>query len=59
MLPDFALSFMFNPIRSGLFQTANDPLPPTISKTNVNLYHIIHVNFTRFSGMFQIEFLEN
>ena len=47
----------FNPIRSGLFQTANDPgggalkapPPPPYDLENyfVNLYHIIHVHFTR------------
>ena len=49
-----------NPIRSGLFQTANDPggglgwggalkaPPPTISKNNcVNRHNITHVNLTR------------
>ena len=45
-----------NPIRSGLFQTVNDPgggalkaPPPPYDPENycVNLYHIIHVNFTR------------
>ena len=47
----------FNPIRSGLFQTVNDPggggalkaPPPLYDLENycVNLHHIIHVNFTR------------
>ena len=46
----------FNPIRSGLFQTVNDPggggalkAPPTYDLENyrVNLHHIMHVNFTR------------
>ena len=45
----------FNPIRSGLFQTVNDPggalkpPPPPYDLENyfVNLHHIIHVNFTR------------
>ena len=44
-----------NPIRSGLFQTVNDPgggalkAPPPYDLENycVNLHHIIHVNFTR------------
>ena len=47
-----------NPIRSGLFQTVNDPggggrgllkPPPPYDLENycVNLHHIIHVNFTR------------
>ena len=47
----------FNPIRSGLFQTVNDPVgegfkspPPPYDLENycVNLHHIIHVNFTRY-----------
>ena len=46
---------VFNPIRSGLFQTVNDPggggfkSPPPYDLENyyVNLHHIIHVNFTR------------
>ena len=45
-----------NPIRSGLFQTVNDPgggggalkAPPyDLENYHVNLHHIIHVNFTR------------
>ena len=46
-----------NPIRSGLFQTVNDPggggfkSPPPppydLESYYVNLHHIIHVNFTR------------
>ena len=43
-----------NPIRSGLFQTVNDPggggfkSPPyDLENYCVNLHHIIHVNFTR------------
>ena len=46
-----------NPIRSGLFQTVNDPgrgalkapPPPPYDLENycVNLHHIIHVNLTR------------
>ena len=45
-----------NPIRSGLFQTVNDPggggfkspSPPyDLKNYSVNLHHIIHVNFTR------------
>ena len=45
----------FNPIRSGLFQTVNDPgggggglySPPyDLENYCVNLHHIIHVNFT-------------
>ena len=46
--------FGFNPIRSGLFQTVNDPgggalkAPPyDLENYCVNLHHIIHVNFTR------------
>ena len=48
--------FPFNPIRSGLFQTANDrggggslkaPPPYDLENYCVNLHHIIHVNFTR------------
>ena len=48
---------LVNPIRSGIFQTANDPggggalkaLPPTISKTLVSIFTIsyISVHFTR------------
>ena len=50
---------IFNPIRSGLFQTVNNPggggiksptpPPPPYDLENyiVNLYHIINVNFTR------------
>ena len=49
------LQFGFNPIRSGLFQTVNDPgggalkAPPPHDLENycVNLHHIIHVNLTR------------
>ena len=48
-------NLIFNPIRSGLFQTANDPggwgfkpLPPYDLKNYcVNLHDIIHVHFTR------------
>ena len=38
-----------NPIRSGLFQTVNDPGGGGADLENycVNLHHIIHVNFTR------------
>ena len=45
-----------SPIRSGLFQTVNDPggggalkAPPPYDLENycVNLHHIIHANFTR------------
>ena len=45
---------LFNPIRSGLFQTVNDPggggfknPPYDLENYCVNLHHIIHVNFTR------------
>ena len=48
--------YLFNPIRSGLFQIVNDPgggggalkAPPPYDLENyyVNLHHIIHVNFT-------------
>ena len=48
--PDWGL----NPIRSGLFQTVNDPgggalkAPPyDLENYCVNLHHIIHMNFTR------------
>ena len=50
------LRHILNPIRSGLFQTANDPgggavkaPPPPYDLENfcVNLYHFIHVHFTR------------
>ena len=34
-----------NPIRSGLFQTANDPY--NLENYCVNLHHIIHVYFAR------------
>ena len=44
-------SYYFNPIRSGLFQTVNNPgvkAPPyDLENYCVNLHHIIHVNFTR------------
>ena len=48
--------FYLNPIRSGLFQTVNDPgggalkapRPPyDLENYCVNRHHIIHVNFTR------------
>ena len=50
-----SLNHAFNPIRSGLFQTVNDPggggfksSPPyDLENYRVNLYHIIYVNFTR------------
>ena len=48
---------MFNPIRSGIFQTANDvlggggalkaPLPYNLENYFNNLHHITHVHFTR------------
>ena len=49
-------TIILNPIRSGLFQTVNDPgggggalKPPPYDLVNycVNLHHIIHVNLTR------------
>ena len=47
--------FFINPIRSGLYQTVNDPgggggfknPPYDLENYFVNLHHIIHVNFTR------------
>ena len=60
-LSDHKIIFTFNPIRSGLFQTANDPgggglnpPPPPYDLENyfVNLHHIIHVHFTRCSKVF-------
>ena len=55
-----------NPIRSGLFQTANDPggggfkSPPyDLENCCANLHHIIHVHFTGVLGMFQLEFFKN
>ena len=58
-----------NPIRSGLFQTVNDPgggalkapPPPPYDLENycVTRHHIIHVNFTKFLGMIQSEFFKN
>ena len=54
-LCDILVNLLLNPIRSGLFQTANDPgggalkaLPPyDLENYCVNLYHFIHVHFTR------------
>ena len=52
----FIQIYHLNPIRSGLFQTVNDPggggfksPPPPYDLENycVNLHHIIHLNFTR------------
>ena len=47
-------AYRFNLIRSGLFQTVNDPgggalkAPPyDLENYSVNLHHIIHVKFTR------------
>ena len=61
------VSVMVNPIRSGLFQTANDPggggfkSPPPYDLENccVNLHHIIHVHLPGVLGMFQLEFFKN
>ena len=57
---------MFNPIRSGLFQTANDPgggglkAPPTISKTIVSIFTISYMCIVPgVFGMFQLEFFKN
>ena len=59
----------FNPIRSGLFQTANDPggggfksppPPPTISKTIVSILTIPYMCILPgVLGMFQLEFFLN
>ena len=58
----------FNPIRSGLFQTVNDPggggfkspPPPTISKTIVSIFTISYMWILRgVFGMIQLEFFEN
>ena len=69
----FSILILFlNPIRSGLFQTVNDPggrggfkSPPPYDLKNycVNLHHIIHVDFTRCFrhdpiGIFQIFVIE-
>ena len=50
----YLCTLYLNPIRSGLFQTVNDPggalkAPPPYDLENycVNLHHIIHVYFTR------------
>ena len=57
---------IFNPIRSGLFQTANDPgggggalnpPPPTISKTIVSIFTISYMCILPgVSGISQLEF---
>ena len=61
-------SMMFNPIRSGLFQTVNDPggggafksPPPTISKTIVSIFTISYMCILPgVFGMFQLEFFKN
>ena len=63
--------FLFNPIRSGLFQTANDPgggggggfkspPPPTISKTVGSIFTISYMSILPgVLGMFQLEFFKN
>ena len=60
---------MFNSIRSGLLQTANDrgggggalkAPPPTISKTIVSIFTITYMcSLPGVSGMFQLEFFKN
>ena len=62
---------LFKPIRSGLFQTANDPgggggggalkaPPPTISKTVVSIFTISYMCILPgVLGMFQLEFFKN
>ena len=65
-------AFPFNPIRSGLFQTANDPggggalkappppTSPTISKTIVSIFTISYMCILPgVLGMFQFEFFKN
>ena len=62
-----SLFLHFNPIRSGLFQTANDPggvgalkAPPTISKTIVSIFTISYMCILPgVLGMFQLEFFKN
>ena len=56
-----------NPIRSGLFQTTNDPggggfksPPPTISKTILSIFTISYMCLLPgVLGMFQLEFFKN
>ena len=55
-----------NPIRSGLFQTVNDPgggfesPPPMISKTIVSIFTISYMGILPgVSGMIQLEFFKN
>ena len=54
---------LINPIRSGIFQTANDPAPtppPTISKTIVSIFTISYMCILLgVLGMFQLEFFLN
>ena len=61
---------LINPIRSGLFQTANDPVgggdfkspapPPTISKTILSIFTISYMCILPgVLGMFQLEFFKN
>ena len=61
-------TLVINPIRSGMFQTANNPRggfkspPPPYVLENycINLHHIIHVHITiGVSGMFQFKFFKN
>ena len=57
---------IFNPIRSGLFQTVNDPggggalkAPPTISKTIMSIFTISYMwILPGVFGMIQLEFLK-
>ena len=53
----YLINVMLNPIRSGIFQTANEregalnpPLPYDLQNNCLNLHHIniIHVHFTKF-----------
>ena len=57
------LSMGLNPIRSGLFQTANDPggpPPPTISKTIVSIFTISYMCILpRVLGMFHLKIFKN
>ena len=62
------ISISINPIRSGLFQTANDPggalkappPPPTITKTTVSIFTISYMCILPgVLDMFQLEFFKN
>ena len=63
----FVFIYTVNPIRSGLFQTANDPgggalkaPPPTISKSIVSIFTISYMCILPgVLGMFQLEFFKN